>query len=53
MIRNSAKDPNIKRYLHRKAIPLRDIDFNKLLKNKKVDNQLNLFENECEGMCGV
>ena len=53
MIRNSAKDPNITRYLHRKGIPLRDIDFNKLLKNKKVDNQLNLFENECEGMCGV
>ena len=54
MIRNSARDPNIKRFLHRKGIPLRDIDFNELLKKKKKpEDQLDLFNNECEGMCGV
>lgn len=54
MIRNTASDPNIKRYLHRKGIPLRDIDFEELLKKKKKpEDQLDLFNNECEGMCGV
>ena len=34
-------------YLHREAIPIDEVDF-----NKKKDNQLDLFNNECEGMCG-
>jgi len=34
-------------YLHRSCLPLDEVEFN-------VDeNQLNLFGNECEGMCGV
>ena len=34
-------------YLHRSCVPLDEVEFN-------VDeNQLNLFGNECEGMCGV
>jgi hypothetical protein len=34
-------------FVHRSAVPLRDADLN------KVDAQINLFNNECEGMCGV
>ena len=34
-------------YLHREGIPIDEVDF-----NKKKDNQLDLFNNECEGMCG-
>ena len=42
------------RYLHRKGIPLREVDFEELLKKQKPkDEQLDLFNNECEGMCGV
>lgn len=35
-------------YLHRSAVPLDEVDF-----SVKEDPQLNFFENECEGMCGV
>ena len=35
-------------YLHRDGIPIDKVDFD----NKKED-QLDLFQNECEGMCGV
>ena len=34
-------------YLHRDGIPIDKVDFD----NKKED-QLDLFQNECEGMCG-
>jgi hypothetical protein len=34
-------------YLHREGIPIDEVDF-----NKKKNNQLDLFKNECEGMCG-
>jgi len=34
-------------YLHRSRLPLKDVDFS------TQENQPNLFENECEGMCGV
>ena len=34
-------------YLHREGIPIDEVDF-----NKKKNNQLDLFNNECEGMCG-
>jgi len=54
MIRHTGKDPKIERYLHRKGIPLRSVDFETLLKKKKKpEDQLDLFNNECEGMCGV
>lgn len=36
-------------YLHRKRIPLREVD----LSNEEDRGQLNLFGNECEGMCGL
>jgi 3'-phosphoadenosine 5'-phosphosulfate sulfotransferase (PAPS reductase)/FAD synthetase len=37
-------------FLHRSLVPLAEVDFNP----KKGDpNQLDLFTNECEGMCGV
>ena len=52
-MRHSANNKNIERYLHRRAEPLRSIDFDKLLQKKKKDDQLDLFNNECEGMCGV
>ena len=34
-------------FLHKERIAIKEIDFD------KKDNQLNLFNNECEGMCGV
>lgn len=34
-------------FVHRQAVPLADADLS------RVDSQLNLFNNECEGMCGV
>jgi len=34
-------------YLHKDRKPIKEIDF------YKKDNQLDLFNNECEGMCGV
>lgn len=37
-------------YVHRSKKPLEDVDF--ALKNAD-ESQMNLFENECEGMCGV
>ena len=48
-----ANNKNIERYLHRRGEPFRSIDFDKLLQKKKKDDQLNLFNNECERMCGV
>ena len=53
MMRHAPNNKNIERYLHRRAEPLRSIDFDKLLQKKKKDDQLDLFNNECEGMCGV
>jgi hypothetical protein len=34
-------------FLHRQAVPLGEADLS------KVDKQINLFNNECEGMCGT
>jgi len=34
-------------YLHRSAVPLEEVDF------RMQENQINMFNNECEGMCGV
>ena len=33
-------------FLHREGIPIDEVDF-----DKKSDNQIDLFQNECEGMC--
>jgi hypothetical protein len=34
-------------YVHRQAVPLPEADLS------RIDAQINLFNNECEGMCGV
>ena len=36
-------------YLHRSLVPLADVD----LSTAEDRGQLNMFNNECEGMCGV
>ena len=36
-------------FLHRSLTPLAEIDFSK----PESEQQINLFQNECEGMCGV
>ena len=36
-------------YLHRSLTPLAEIDFS----SAEESGQVNHFENECEGMCGV
>ncbi len=36
-------------YIHRKAIPLQDVD----LDTMEDKGQINMFGNECEGLCGV
>ena len=46
-IRTATKKPDDKIYLHRECKPIDEIDF------ESKDAQINLFENECEGMCGV
>mgnify|MGYP000297560242 CR=1 FL=1 len=35
-------------YIHRSCKPLDEVEFNK----KETDKQLDMFNNECEGMCG-
>lgn len=47
-IRRGGKFTN-DRYLHRSCKPLAEVDF----RNLEDLGQLNFFENECEGMCGV
>jgi len=37
-------------YLHRQCVPLDQADFSTLSERNR---QINMFENECEGMCGV
>ena len=41
------KDKNIKNYTHRSCKPLDEVDFDL---NK---NQLDMFENECDGVCMI
>ena len=38
-----------KQYVHRSLVPLADVD----LSTDEDWGQINMFENECEGMCGV
>jgi len=40
---------NNQQYLHRSCRPLDEVDF----RNLEDKGQLNMFNNECEGMCGV
>jgi hypothetical protein len=52
LIKISEQDQEILRdklYLHRSCKPLDEVEFNK----KENDKQLDMFNNECEGMCGV
>ena len=46
-IRNSGT--STEQYVHRSCKPLDEVD----LRNLEDMGQLNFFENECEGMCGV
>lgn len=48
-IRTGSRNVRDKLYLHRSCKPLDEVEFNK----KENDNQLDMFNNECEGMCGV
>jgi hypothetical protein len=46
MIRHKGQNPDLGQlYVHKSRKPLRDIDFS--------SNQLEMFENECEGYCGL
>tara|TARA_R100000657_G_C4649452_1_gene94035 strand:+ start:92 stop:916 length:825 start_codon:yes stop_codon:yes gene_type:complete len=38
-----------KAYLHRSMIPLEEVD----LRNAEDHGQIDMFDNECEGMCGI
>ena len=40
---------NEKQYMHRSLVPLGEVD----LSTAEERGQLNMFDNECEGMCGV
>lgn len=49
LIRGGVRGTKQKLYVHRSLQPLDEVD----LSNAEDRGQLNLFENECEGMCGV
>lgn len=40
-------------FLHRSMLPLRTVDFVQRLKDKADQQHPDMFQNECEGMCGV
>ena len=46
-IRTISKDFNMKNYTHRSCKPLDEVEF------IKEDNQLDMFNNECEGICSL
>jgi len=48
-IRNGNKNLTSELYLHRSLKPLDEVEFKKDEKSKQID----MFNNECEGMCGV
>jgi len=48
-IRTGAKNIKDNLYLHKSCKNLNEVEFNK----KENDKQLDMFNNECEGMCGV
>lgn len=43
------KNKDLLQYMHRRCLPLEEA----VLLDEDPDDQLNLFNNECEGMCGV
>jgi hypothetical protein len=49
LIRNGGSNMRGQQFMHRSRKPLDQVDFS----NAEDRGQLNLFENECEGMCGV
>src|SRR5690349_2062349 len=49
MIRNGVRGTKQKLYLHSSMRPLDEIDF----RNAEDAGQYSLFDNECEGMCGL
>lgn len=48
-IRNTVRGIKGKQFMHAKRVPLETLDF----ATAEERGQTNLFENECEGMCGV
>ena len=48
-VRNISRKEDEQLYAHRSCKPLDEVEFNK----KETDKQLDMFNNECEGMCGV
>ena len=48
-VRNISRKEDEQLYAHRSCKPLDEVEFNK----KEDDKQLDMFNNECEGMCGV
>jgi len=48
-LRNGGRGMRAKQFMHAKRIPIEDVD----LSTPEERGQLNLFLNECEGMCGV
>jgi hypothetical protein len=48
-IRNGTAKIKDNLYLHRSCKPLEEIQFNK----KETDKQLDMFNNDCSGLCGV
>ena len=49
IIRTPVRGMRGEQFMHRKLLPLAHVD----LSTDEEKGQLNLFENECEGMCGV
>lgn len=47
LIRNRASKMSFQQYMHRQCKPLDQVDFS------LTENQVDMFGNECEGMCGV
>ena len=48
LIRKGTKKNTDEVFLHKDCLPIDQVNF----ENKK-DNQIDLFNNECEGMCGI
>lgn len=48
-VRNNTRIKDAEVFVYRKAKPLKDVDF----RTEEDVGQINLFDQECEGMCGV
>ena len=49
IIRSPARGMKSQQFMHRKLLPLAQVD----LSTDEEKGQVNMFENECEGMCGL